>query len=157
MTRPVHISTQRELPNLVKEAQAQRKMGRRRQNKIIYSNCLLWERNHSTYIIPDIQLSRIFPKLSSEGIPAAFLGNWLQHSTVPTVSRNVLFESSFLEAGTTQELSASPISTSEKVVCDINEICRKNSGPKASDLLCIACNTTLWEHFCGYVNIFGNN
>lgn len=50
----MYINFQRELLNLVEEAQAQIKIGRGRQNKVIYSNLLLWERNHSTYTIPDI-------------------------------------------------------------------------------------------------------
>lgn len=50
----MYINFQRELLNLVEEAQAQIKIGRGRQNKVIYPNLLLWERNHSTYTIPDI-------------------------------------------------------------------------------------------------------
>lgn len=65
--------------------------------------------------------------------------------------------SSFLEAGRTKVLHASPVSTAEKVVSDIYENHRKNSSPTASNLLCFACYTTLWEHFCGYVSLFGNN
>lgn len=124
------------------ESQTQTKMGRRRQEKVIYSILLLWGRNQSNYTIPDLQQPRIFPKPSNEGISAAFSSNSLQSSTLLSIFHNALFESPFLEAGRTKSLPTSPVSTAEKVGTDIYEIHRKNSSPTASNLLCIACYTT---------------
>lgn len=125
------------------ESETQTKMCRRRQKKVIYSILLLWGRNQSNYTIPDMQLPRIFPKPSNEGISTAFSSNWLESSTLLTIFHNALFESSFLEAGRTKSLPTSPVSTAENIIGDICEIHRKNSSPTASILLYIACYTIL--------------
>lgn len=74
----MYINFQRELASLDIELQVHTKMGKRRQERVIYSIFFLWGRNFSTHIIPDTQLSRIFfffPKLSNERIYTDISGN----------------------------------------------------------------------------------
>lgn len=156
----MYINFQRELASLDIELQVHTKMGKRRQERVIYSIFFLWGRNFSTHIIPDTQLSRIFFFFQSFQMKE-FTQTFREtdYSAPLCLLFLIMFylNSSFLEAGRTKVLHASPVSTAEKVVSDIYENHRKNSSPTASNLLCFACCTTLWEHYCGYVSLFGNN